>query len=277
MAAISSVDVIQNTCNAPWAVNVEPFRVTEQIWYIGNRWVGAYLIDTGDGVIILDTMCAETAYLMVDAIYKCGFRPTDIKMILLSHGHPDHYGAARLLHEMSGAPIYLSKEDEAYRHNEKLSSAKSANPTNGLTWKFYDFETDCFYDEYKPITLGNITIRTKLTPGHTLGTTSFFITAPQSNGEVLTVAMHGGVGVLTMTDAYFEETGLPCSIRTNFVAQCEELKQEDVDICLASHPAHYPGDFFEIAKQSWENGNPFVNKDAWNAFLTSRGGIAAKM
>ena len=70
MPAVSSAAVIQATSNAPWEVAIAPFRVTDQIYYIGNIWVGAYLIDTKDGLILLDTMCAETVYLMVDAIYQ---------------------------------------------------------------------------------------------------------------------------------------------------------------------------------------------------------------
>lgn len=273
MAAISSVNVIANTSGAPWSVTVKPFKVTDQIYYIGNVWVGAYLIDTGEGLIILDTMCAETAYLLVDTIYKLGYRPEQIKMILLSHAHVDHFGAARFLHELSGAPIWLSREDEEFRHNERAVNAEGGKP-KGITMREYPFETDCFYDDDKPIVLGDVTIRTKLTPGHTPGVTSFFISAKQKNDETLVAAMHGGVGVLTMSDIYFEQSGLPSSLRRRFIEDCEKLKEEKVDICLASHPAHYPGNFFELEKKGWDDGNPFVDPQAWTEFLSARAQFA---
>lgn len=269
MPAVSSINVIRDTMDAPWNVYVKPFHITDQIIYIGNVWVGAYLIDTGEGLIILDTMCAETAYLMIDNIYKLGYKPEDIKMILLSHAHTDHYGAARFLHELSKAPIYLSREDEEFRHSE-ASKAEAAGPNGAPPMKEYDFDVDAFYDDNQPIQLGDVTIRTKLTPGHTPGVTSFFITAKQKNGETLTAAMHGGVGVLTMSDEYFSESGLPSSLRTDFINDCKKMEAEKVDICLASHPAHYPGDFFSLAEKGWDSGNPFVDPDAWVKFLRSR-------
>ena len=55
---------------------------------------GCYLIDTGDGLILIDTAIPESLYLMVDSIYRAGFCPKDIKKILLSHAHFDHMGGA---------------------------------------------------------------------------------------------------------------------------------------------------------------------------------------
>lgn len=275
MTAISSINIIKDTVAAPWNVHVKPFKVTDQITYVGNQWVGAYLIKTSEGLILLDTMCAETSYLLLDDIYQLGYVPTDIKMILLSHAHVDHYGAARMMHELSGAPIYLSREDEEFRHNERAVNAKSSSPGSDIVFQSYPFDVDYYYDDNVPIVLGDVTIRTRLTPGHTPGVTTFFITARQENGEECVAAMHGGVGVLTMSDEYFDESGLPASLRTRFIEDCKNLESEKVDICLASHPAHFPGDFFESARTGdWSQGNPFMDPTGWQRFLRARAKFA---
>ena len=62
MSAVSSSDVILATGDAPWKVAVTPFRVMDQIYYSGNVWVGAYLIDTGEGLILLDKRLAYPAH-----------------------------------------------------------------------------------------------------------------------------------------------------------------------------------------------------------------------
>ena len=69
------------------------------------------------------------------------------------------------------------------------------------------FEPDCFYSDEEPITLGNVTIHSMLTPGHTIGCTSFFweVTNP-ANGERYVVGMHGGVGANTMNDKYYAQS-----------------------------------------------------------------------
>lgn len=272
MAAVSSLNIIESTCLAPWEVQAEPFAVTEQIFYIGNKWVGAYLIDTGDGLIVLDTTTAETAYLLIDSIYRLGYDPKDIKMILLSHAHVDHFGAARFLKELSGAKIWLSREDEAFRHTE------GGVELGGLTVPFreYDFETDCFYSDDTPVRLGNVEIGTRLTPGHTPGVTSFFIRTENEKEGKLTAAMHGGVGVLTMSNESLDRARLPHSLRRKFIDDCYAMKKIPVDICLPSHPAHAP--LFEKNENRPADGsNPFIDPNGWKVFLTDRVRYAEKL
>ena len=272
MAKITSTNIIANTSNSPWEVAVAPFPITDQIYYVGNLWVGAYLIDTSNGLILLDTTTAETSYLLVNSIYQLGYRPDQIKLILLSHAHVDHFGSAQFIKELSHAELYLSKEDEAFRHNP-IASAVGRIP--GVNFREYDFDVDAYYDDSQRITLGNVEIRTMLTPGHTPGTTSFFITAPDNTGKPLVAAMHGGVGVLTMSDEAFRQSGLSPELRRRFIRDCERLKDIQVDICLPSHPAHSP--LFEMRDKGWAEGNPFVDQNAWPQFLESRAKFARDM
>ena len=88
----------------PWSLAIEPFQVSPRTWYVaGQTWVGCYLIDTGDGLILIDTAIPESLYLLVYSIYQLGFSLKDIKKILLSHAHFDHTGAARAMKELTGA------------------------------------------------------------------------------------------------------------------------------------------------------------------------------
>lgn len=272
MAKITSTNIIASTSNSPWEVAVEPFPITDQIYYVGNAWVGAYLIDTGDGLILLDTTTAETSYLLLHSIYRLGYRPEQIKLILLSHAHVDHFGSAQFMKELSHAKIYLSKEDEAFRH-DPVASAVGRIP--GINFREYDFDVDDYYDDSRRIALGTVEIQTMLTPGHTPGTTSFFIKAPDKSGKMLTAAMHGGVGVLTMSDEAFQQSGLSPELRKQFIRDCEQLKDCHVDICLPSHPAHAP--LFEMRDKGWEQGNPFVDEACWSWFLESRVKFAREM
>ena len=107
----------------PWALTVKPFQVSPRTWYVaGQTWVGCYLIDTGSGLILIDTAIPESMYLLVDSIYRLGYKPEDIKKILLSHAHFDHCGAARAMKELTGASVYLSSEDypRAYHRMHQL-------------------------------------------------------------------------------------------------------------------------------------------------------------
>ena len=102
-------DPVATLAYKPWTLAIEPFQVAPHTWYVaGQTWVGCYLIDTGEGLILIDAAIPESMYMLVDSIYKIGFKPTDIKKILISHAHFDHMGAARAMKELTGARLYMS-------------------------------------------------------------------------------------------------------------------------------------------------------------------------
>ena len=98
-----------------WNYTEPAYRAAPHVWNVGGQDdVAAYLLDTGDGLILIDTGYEETVYLLVDRIWSLGFTPRDIRKILLTHYHFDHTQGARLIQELGGgkAEIWLSREDE---------------------------------------------------------------------------------------------------------------------------------------------------------------------
>lgn len=249
------------TAHEPWAVQVIPFRVGPRAYYVGNKWVGAYLIDCKDGLILIDTMTSETVYLLFEAIRTLGFDPHDIKHILLSHCHCDHVYGARMLQEYSGASVWLSQIDHEFIDHP-------ANKEMDDIFRVVPYRVDYFYDDEKPIRLGDVTVRTRLTPGHTPGTTTFFVDMPDENGNILTMAMHGGVGTLTFSPDYIEKYGLDETLGKRFLDDCEDMKKIHVDITAPSHPAHF--DLFERCPEDRNDYRPFVCEEDWEKFLETR-------
>ena len=48
-------DPVATLAYRPWELAIKPFQVAPQTWYVaGQTWVGCYLIDTGDGLILID-------------------------------------------------------------------------------------------------------------------------------------------------------------------------------------------------------------------------------
>lgn len=129
-------------CHPYWMAE-PPFRIWGNLYFVGNSWCSSHLIDTGDGLILLDTPClAELPYLL-DSIWSVGFNPREIRMILISHAHHDHYGAASALRHITGAKICLSAVDAAdmaarpewfHRHNrERIPRTKTFGQT--ASWR----------------------------------------------------------------------------------------------------------------------------------------------
>ncbi|MGI6028475.1 MAG: MBL fold metallo-hydrolase [Candidatus Heteroscillospira sp.] len=255
-------ELMERCCRRPWEAYVEPFPMAPGVWFIGgNDWVACYLIDTGDGLILIDTAMHETVYLMLQNIYKLGYKPTDIKKILITHAHIDHMGGARTMKELTGAEVYFGRRDLEYLHDRK-DLIMIGDYTCG------DIEPDRLYDDEAPISLGNITVQTISSPGHTPGCTSMFFDVTDKQGKILTCGIHGGVGLNTLSDEWLEQNRQPKSLRDEFIAGLKKLNKLHVDICLPSHTNQVG--ILKLVDQITEDFNPFVDESIWHELMVER-------
>ncbi len=257
-------DLLKQGCERPWEVAVPPFQVAPRTWYVGNSWVGAYLLETSEGLILIDSTMQPQVYLVFESIRMLGFDPKDIKLLLLSHAHYDHAGGVRAILEQTGAKLYMGKED-AQMLKERPELLLTENYPCG------EFEADHFYNDDSPIVLGDMTIHTVHTPGHTPGTTSFFFDVTDKNGKTYSCAMHGGVGVNTLTDDFIKEYNLPVSTRGDYLDSMNKVRNRKVDITLGSHPGQT--DMLEKVDQISEDSNPFLDPSVWPALIDKRIGM----
>ena len=218
--------------NTRWNYTEPAYRVGPHVWNVGGQDdVASYLLDTGEGLILIDTGYEATLYLLIDRMWSLGYNPRDVKKILLSHYHGDHSQGARLLYELTGgkAEIWLSKEDEANHQRTK---------DDNFPMPVLPYEVTNFYDDNTPVTLGRFSIRTKLTPGHTKGATSFFFEdTDETTGKTYRMAMHGGLGVNMMKPG---NMAMERELNTEedadrVVADCLEMAQWPIDINMSSH------------------------------------------
>jgi metallo-beta-lactamase class B len=246
----------------PWKGAQAPFRIYGNLYFVGTKPASTHLIDTGEGLILIDSGYPQSLYLVIDAIWRLGFRPEDVKIILHSHGHYDHLGATRALVELTGAKTYIGAPDAPY-----------ADGTVDLTWAkelghtyFEAFAPDVLLRDGDVIRLGNTEILCLLTPGHTEGTMSFFFDAHGEQGKKR-CGMFGGVGFNSMQLSFLDAYGLPHSLRTDFVRSCRRLMEQRVDLFLGNHVGN--NDTLgkgAILRESGENR--FLNTDGeWRAFL----------
>jgi metallo-beta-lactamase class B len=222
--------------------------------------VSSHLVDTGEGLILLDTAFPQTVYLLLESIRRLGFDPDDIQTIVHCHGHYDHFGGTRAIVELTGARTALGQEDvEVLTHRPELSWA----PEYGV--EFYEaFAVDIPLQEGDVIALGNTAIECVHIPGHTPGAMAYFFEI-EEGASTYTVGIHGGPGINTLSDEYLEGYGLPLSRRADYLASLERLKERSVDVFIGAHPAQN-ATLTKMA-QMGEGKNPFVARNAWPAFL----------
>ena len=248
-----------------WNYTEPAYRVAPHVWNVGGQDdVAAYLLDTGEGLILIDTGYEATFYLLIDRMWSLGYNPRDVKKILLSPYHGDHSQGARLLYELTGgkAEIWLSREDEANHQRTKADN---------YPMPVLPYEVTNFYDDDTPITLGRFSIRTKLTPGHTKGATSFFFEdTDETTGRTCRMAMHGGMGVGMMkpgTKTMANELNTPDDA-FRFVADCLEMAQWPVDINMSSHLNQTNVD--ENMPEDCSDYTWFIADYSWHDMLVNR-------
>jgi glyoxylase-like metal-dependent hydrolase (beta-lactamase superfamily II) len=79
------------------------------------RYVLVFVLELPDGAAIIDAgwNTAEAYAALVAGLATAGYEITDVKGVLVTHIHPDHYGLAGRIREASGAWIALHPADAA--------------------------------------------------------------------------------------------------------------------------------------------------------------------
>ena len=226
--------------------NMEPFRLAGNIYFVGTYEASSHMIDTGDGLILIDSGYAETADVIVESLETLGFDIRDVKYILHSHGHYDHTAGTPKLLTLTNAETFLGEGDVKY--------------ISGWT-------PDHYYRDGQVIALGNTRIQCVATPGHTEGTFSFFFQV-EIDGKSYRAGMFGGAGTNQLKKAFLKKYHCSLLNRGLYFQSVERLKQEYVDIFLGNHT--WNNKTKEKYAQLCQGGpNPFINDSLWIPYLES--------
>lgn len=237
---------------------LQPFCICGNLFYVGNRDAGSHLIDTGDGLILIDSTYPTTAALLVNSIWEAGFKVQDIRYILHSHGHFDHFGATALLKALSGAKTCLGAEDARMFRDQPELALIDCNRYAYLEL----FTPDVELKTGDIIRLGNTEIRILETPGHSPGTVSFFFEVSHGR-EKYTAGMFGGSGLNTLCHEFITEHHLTSS-REQFLSSLARLRLEKVDIVLGNHaPQNNTVSKSEKLLAYPDGPNPFIDPSEW--------------
>ena len=225
----------------PWEGKMPPFRIVGNVYFIGTFQASCHLINTGDGLILVDPGYSNTLYLVVQSIYELGFNPKDIKYIINTHWHGDHTEATAAMVDLSGAKTLIGRndEDKAKKH----------------------FIPDILIKEGDMLALGNTMITFMETPGHTKGTISFFFDT-EDNGKIYRVGMFGGAGANTMALGRFDYDGC----RSDYRNSLHRLQNEHVDVFIGNHV--WNNDTAKKGELLLKTGeNKFIDSNLWYEFL----------
>lgn len=228
-----------------------PGQAFDNLYYVGSAWVSAWVLQTSEGLILIDALnnAQEATELIEGGMRRLGLDPAQIRYVLVTHGHGDHYGGAQMLAERYHARVVASEIDwKMMETTLEFDSRLWDRPPKR------DPQRDLAVRDGDTLQLGDTTVRFVITPGHTLGTISPVFEV-RDKGRKHTAMIWGGTAF---------NFGRDMARLSNYIDQTERMRQLSaqwgIDVPLSNHPG-YDGTVAKLkARAAAPAGpNPFVS------------------
>ena len=246
-----------------WDQPAEPARIVGPIYFVGTKGLGSFLIKGSEGHVVLYTGMPGSGEMIEKSITRLGFSPKDVKLILTGHAHCDHVGGHAYLKKVTGAKIAMMREEvELFESGGKLDFHYG-------DYKAFAFEpakVDTVFGDEDKITLGDITIRALLTPGHTKGSTTYVMNVVDG-GKTYSVVFPDGTNVnpgyrVAQNPSY---KGIEDNYRRTF-RTLEALKP---DIWLAPHNEFYGLDA-KLARAAKDGVKAWIDPEGYRKWVATQ-------
>ncbi|HTV23440.1 MAG TPA: MBL fold metallo-hydrolase [Polyangiaceae bacterium] len=174
LAPAAPAPAIDASERATW--HLEPHRVFDNLYFVGQVEFSAWAITTSDGIIVMDALFDYSVRdEIIDGLTAVGLDPKGVKYVVISHAHGDHVGGAKQLQDL-GAHVVMSGADWDLLERSNVDYLKPAR--------------DIVASDGQQLTLGDTTVTVYITPGHTLGTLSSLF--PVKDGGTSHMAAYWG-------------------------------------------------------------------------------------
>ena len=224
-------------CEAPRATPAAdpgPVKLFDNLYAIpGPYSVGnavTYVIPTSAGIMLIDSGHAKDVQsVILPGLKTLGLDPANIKVIILAHGHEDHYGGSAYLQEHYGARVAMTAADwDFIKLPRPPAPQANATPGNEAPPPALP-KRDMIAFEGVPITLGDAKVTPVFIPGHT----------PGSLGLIFPVKDGGKTHVVGMVGGGFIAQGSASQVQEfiDSIQHFEEwTKSMKVDVEIQNHP-----------------------------------------
>jgi metallo-beta-lactamase class B len=228
--------------------SIAPFKVFDNLYYVGVGYVGSWLITTNQGLILIDTLEGVYKERPLEGIRKLGFDPRDIKCVILTHYHLDHTAGAARIQELPGVRLAMGEADWD-------ALTRAPNPNNERLPR-----RDIAVKDGDKITLGSTTITLHVLGGHTPATLGVDFTVYDA-GKPYRAFMFGGAA-----------PGPGREAAEQFLASVNRIEQmqDGVQVRIVTHAWMDP-EFWErvdkLASRRPGDPHPFVRPDVFRAWI----------
>ena len=242
-----------------WNTPTEPFKMIGNVYYVGTDGLASYLITSPQGHILVDTVMPESTSQIKASIEKLGFKITDVKYLVNTHAHIDHTGGLAEMKQASGGQLVAGEADKPLLEGGYYPGAQQDEAL-----KFPPVKVDRTVREGDKVTVGDVTLTARETPGHSPGCTSWEFSVKDGDATRTALIFCSGTVALNRLVGNPTYSGIVTDYKKTF-ARARDMK---VDVLLAPHPEMYK--MAEKRAKLAEGGpNPFVNPGEFNAYAAT--------
>ncbi|TPG51921.1 MBL fold metallo-hydrolase [Roseomonas nepalensis] len=224
-----------------------PGQAFDNLFYVGARWVSAWILRTSEGLILIDALNNddEAESVIGGGMRRLGLDPAQIRYLIVTHGHGDHYGGAGWVKRVAAPKVVASETDWRMMATRlEFDAPEWGRPP----------ERDVAVKDGDRITLGDTTVELLETPGHTMGTLSLVFPV-RGGGQEHRALLWGGTA--------FNFGAQPDRIRRlqGYIDATDRLRgmarARDLDVFVSNH-AGYDEAIAKLAAMPAAGRNPFV-------------------
>jgi len=246
-----------------WTEAVAPFRIADNLYYVGSKGLASYLITTPKGHILINSDLEANVPLLQTSVAKLGFKFGDIKVLLISHAHWDHDAGSAAVKKLTGAKYMVMEGDvPVVESGGKADFQYSSKPE----WLYPATKVDRVLHDGDEVSLGGTTLVAHLTPGHTKGCTTWTMKVRDA-GKSLDVVIVGSPNVNPGYKLVGNE--LYPTIADDYQRMFRVLAALPCDIFLGAHGAYFGMDE-KLPKLKAGAANPFIDPEGYKKFVAQK-------
>ncbi len=249
--------------NPDWTEPFPPFRIADNLYYVGSKGLANYLVTTPQGNILMNSDLQANVPLIQASIEKLGFKFKDTKILLISHAHWDHDAGSAMIKEITGAKYMVMDADVAVVESGGKTDFEYGNSPTTL---YRPAKVDRVLHDGDEVKLGDAVLVAHLTPGHTKGCTTWTVQVTD-RGKAYNVVVLGSPNVnpgykLVDNKAYPE-------IAEDYERMWRVLKSLPCDIFVGAHGSYF-GLEEKYALMKEGSPNPFVDPSGYKKCIAQK-------
>lgn len=153
-----------------WTEPAPPQHIVGPVYYVGTRGLAAYLITTPAGHILIDGALPQSGADLAASIRQAGYKPEDVRWLLITHGRIDDAGTLAYFKQLSHARVAVMAGD-----TDLVASGGKSDLVYGSQSAFYfpPVTVDRTLRDGDTVEVGNVRLTARLAAGYTRGSTSW--------------------------------------------------------------------------------------------------------